>query len=260
MKLCAAPLTGFAGRDMSRPKIAIVAALPGELRPLVKNWSRLPQSQRAAFPRGCRVYVSERVVAIIGGMGSGPAEAAAEAAIRTLVPNLLISAGWAGALQPGIPVGDIIVPANVVEVSTGRNFSTLAGAGTLASVPGVLDPRQKAKLAETCSAQAVDMEAAIVAWLAREAGISFLAVKSVFDDPDHTVPGDRFRRSDGKFSYARFLAYSAMHPATWGSLPQMARNARLSARSLANVLNRIIACDSPTEIQQVVLEIIRNQK
>ncbi len=258
MTPCAAPPRGFACTDMSRPKIAIIAAMPGELRPLVKAWSPLPKARRAEFPRTSRVYLSERAAAVVCGMGSGPAGAATEAAIRTFVPNLIISAGWSGALRPGIPVGAIVIPERVIEADTGRAFATLAGTGIVVSVAGVLDPQQKAKLAEVHSAQAADMEAATVAWLAHEAGVQFLAVKSVFDESDHTAPGDQFRTPAGAFAYTRFLAYTALRPGTWSALPRMARSARVAARSLADVLGRIILCDSLSEIQEVVLEVIRN--
>lgn len=254
---CAALPTGFACTDMSRPKIAIIAAMPGEICPLVKTWNRLPMPRRAAFPPACRVFVSDQAVAVVGGMGSEPIEAATEAAIRTFVPNLIISAGWAGALEPRIPVGTTVIPGHVVEAATGRSFPTFAGTGTLVSTSAVVDPQQKSRLAETYSAQAVDMEAATVAWLAQEAGVKFLAVKAVFDEFDRTAPGDRFRTPAGRFSYARFLAYTAIRPATWASLPRMARDARISARAVANVLMRIIACDSLTEIQQQILELLR---
>ena len=68
-----------------------------------------------------------------------------------------------------------------------------AGHGVLVSAAGVAGVEQKAKLAESYGAQAVDMEAAAVARGAQAQGVGFLAVKAISDESDFHMPAlDRF--------------------------------------------------------------------
>jgi adenosylhomocysteine nucleosidase len=235
---------------MSAPKIAIVAALPGELRPLIAGWQR---SVLKHGNRRYRVFQHGRTFAICGGMGAEPARDAAQALIEHAHPDLLISAGWAGSLRPELKVGALVVPELVIDAADGRAFRTFAGAGTLVTSAGVMDPSAKSALAARHSAQAVDMEAAAVAEVAQETTTRFLAVKSIFDEPGFPLPPlDRFRTARGKFCYGGFLAWVAVHPGRWSSVAAMKRNAHSSAQALCRFLEKLIASDSLVEVQQQI--------
>src|SRR5450755_4026196 len=157
---CGARWTGFRAMDMSTPRIAIVAALRREVWPLVKHW---PVSRKQSGGHEFAFYGKGRTVVVCGGIGGGPARRAAEAVIQLYGPALVISAGFAGALQADLPVGRVLTPSIVVDTRDGSRASAEAGEGVLVSFDSIADVPQKAKLAEAYAAQAVDMEAAAVA-------------------------------------------------------------------------------------------------
>ena len=76
-----------------KARIAIVAAMAGELRPLVKGW------KREMTPEGVTIYTSDEAVAVFAGLGLQRARLATAAALRLGPIRRIISAGWAGGLQ-----------------------------------------------------------------------------------------------------------------------------------------------------------------
>ena len=126
-------------------KVAIVAALEREIRPLVKIW-RLCEQDHAG--RRFRFYESEYAVLTCGGIGAEPARRAAEAIIALYQPALIYSAGFAGALDRKQHIGDIIVPRRVINANDGSSIDTGQGEGILVSFASVASPEQKAKLAK----------------------------------------------------------------------------------------------------------------
>ncbi len=247
---CAALSSGFVFTDMSPPKIAIVAAYPGEIRPLVKGWER--STLRAGGWR-CHIYQRGRAVATAGGLGAGPVQHAARALVGHLHPDLLISTGWAGSLRPELKAGAIIVPETVIEADDGRAFRTVCGAGILVTAAAIANPQQKRELAARFSAQAIDMEAAAVGAVAQEAAVKFMAVKAVLDEYDFPLPSlERFHNTRGGFRYARFLAYAAVRPGLWPAVRLMQRRAAGSSRALCSFLEALLASDTLIEIQQHV--------
>src|SRR5262245_6687144 len=103
-----APVTG------SNPagKIAIVTALEREVGPLVKGW-RVSIHQFGG--REFRFFESGQITIVCGGIGAEAARGAAEAAISLYQPSLIVSAGFAGALQPDLRVGDVVIPQCVID-------------------------------------------------------------------------------------------------------------------------------------------------
>lgn len=218
-------------------KIAIVAALEREVRPLVQRWR---VSERAHGGHRFRFYQGAHAVLICGGIGAESARRAAEAIIALYHPFLICSAGFAGALDRKLHVGDVIVPRRVVNASDGSSIDTGEGEGVLVSFSSVANPEQKTKLANSYGAQAVDMEAAAVAKAAEARRVPFAAVKAISDESDFTLPlMDRFISADGQFNSSKFAWSVAVRPWTWGSTLQLARNSRRASRALCVWIERL---------------------
>jgi adenosylhomocysteine nucleosidase len=213
-------------------KIAVVAALEREVWPLVKCW-RLQEQDHAG--RRFRFYETDHVVLTCGGIGAQPARRAAEAIVSLYQPALIYSAGFAGALDRKQRIGDVIVPRRVINANDGSSIDTGQGEGILVSFASVAPPEQKAKLADSYAAQAVDMEAAAVARAAEARGVPFAAVKAVSDEVDFALPVmDAFIDADGQFNAAAFALFTAVRPWTWGTTLRLARNSRLASQALCN--------------------------
>jgi len=215
-------------------RVAIVAALEREVRPLIKGWR---VSERDHDGRRFRFFESEDVVLVCGGVGAAAARRATEAIISNFAPELACSVGFAGALDPSLNVGDVIRPESVINAGDGSRTKLGSGEGILVSFSSVASPQQKTKLRESYNAQAVDMEAAAVARSAETHGIAFAAVKVISDAVSFEFPSiEQFVDSDGRFSEGRFAWFAVLRPWLWPQVIQLARNSNRAAHALCTSL------------------------
>lgn len=222
---------------MDMPSIAIVAALEREVRPLVKKWK---VHDRVHDGRRFRFFQNDETVLVCGGVGSVAARRATEAIIALFQPKVVYSAGFAGALDPGLNVPDILRPSRVINAGDASSTIVGGGTGVLVSFGSVASPEQKAKLRDSFSAQAVDMEAASVAQAAETRGVAFGVVKVISDDIDFEFPAmERFVDSGGRFSEVRFSIYAAIRPWLWSQVIRLARNSDRAAHALSGYLSEL---------------------
>ncbi len=173
------------------------------------------------------------MVVVCGGIGAGNARRGAEAVIQLFRPELLVSAGFAGALQADWSAGRVFVPRIVLDGRDGSRTDTGVGDGMLVSFSAVADASQKRKLWEAYNAQAVDMEAAAVARGAEVHGVRFMAYKAISDARDFSMPDvSDFIGTDGRFQTARFAFRVAVRPWSWKNTIQLSRNTALAASKL----------------------------
>jgi len=225
------------------PRVAIVAAMEREVRPLVKRW-RVTDTEHEG--RRFRFFEDGDVVMVCSGIGAEAARRAAEAVIAIYIPSMVYSVGFAGALDPGMKAGSVVQPAQVINANDGSRVKVNGGDGVLVSFGSVATPAQKAKLRESFGAQFVDMEAAAVARAAQARGVEFAAVKAISDEFDFTFPAmERFVDSAGGFRQTRFAAFAALRPWLWPRVWKLAHNSSLASRALsdwlATSMNRMIA-------------------
>ena len=234
---CDGPSSGFGLTDM--PRLAIVAALEREVRPLVKDWHATDQQHDG---RRFRFFEKGEIILVCGGIGAAPARKASEAAIALFDPQVICSAGFAGALDPKLKVGDLIHPAVVINAGDGSRTMVNSGSGVLVSFASVADPDQKRKLRDSFGAEIVDMEAAAVARSADAHGKEFTAVKAISDEINFEFPAmDRFVDSEGRFLEGRFTLYTAIRPWLWPRVLQLGRNSTRASRALCMYLRTISA-------------------
>ncbi|MBO0910379.1 MAG: hypothetical protein J2P13_01190 [Acidobacteria bacterium] len=221
------------------PKVAIIAALERELAPLVRTW------QKSKFSDGAReftAYSTDYAVAICGGIGAECAGRAAEAAVRKYSPEILISAGFAGAAVRELHAGDAVSPAVVVDTRDGSRHRTAIhhaalspapeARTVLASCPLIAGCAEKRELRKSYGAHLVDMEGASVARAAQAHGLQFLAVKAISDEVNFEIAGlNRFVRA-GKMATGSLVLHLLPRPWLWPKMIRLARNTRLASQSL----------------------------
>jgi adenosylhomocysteine nucleosidase len=218
-------------------KIAIVAALEREVRGLVEDWR---VSEQEAGGRRFRFFEQDDFVLVCGGVGAEPARRAAEAVIALYAPKVVYSVGFAGGLDPGFKVADILQPLRVVNASDGSSMTQDRGQGVLVSFGSVASPEQKARLRDSFAAQAVDMEAAAVARAAEARGVGFAVVKVISDEFDFDFPSmERFVDRNGRFLEVRFALFAALRPWLWPRVARLARNSRRASRALCDSLRKL---------------------
>lgn len=212
-------------------RIAIIAAMEREVGPLVRGWK---VREVSCDGRSYKLFEAGNAVVICSGIGAEEARRAAEAVIGESRPMLLLSVGFAGALDPKMKVADVIEARVVVNVADGSRTETGSGQGILVSYSGVADREQKRRLAEAYGADAVDMEAAAVAQAALANGIGFVALKAISDVADFAMPPtDRFVSNNGEFRTVGFAAHVALRPWLWKSTIVLARNSAKASRALS---------------------------
>jgi adenosylhomocysteine nucleosidase len=176
---------------------------------------------------------------VCGGIGAEAARRAAEAIIEIYAPCVIYSVGFAGALDPKLKVGDVILPGRVVNAGDGSSVEMEIGGGVLVSLASVASREQKEKLRESFSAHVVDMEAAAVARAAQVRGVRFATVKVISDECDFTFPAlDRFIDANGKFSEMRFAVFAAIRPWLWARVARLATNSGRATRALSEWLEK----------------------
>lgn len=228
-------------------RIAIIAALPSELRPLLHNWTH--HGKIATGRIG-----NLDAVAACAGMGEKAVTRACEAALAAGPPNspfdAIVSVGYAGSLSCGLRAPDAVAVREVVDDRTGEHFPadhfpTLTAAQSdnqiqpqrLVTLDHVANPEEKRRLAATHQATLVDMEAATVARFARAKNLRFLCFKAITDGPNDELPDfNRFTTPSGHLRTTAFAAWTLVHPRYWRVLGELEKNSRTASRELAALL------------------------
>ncbi len=215
-------------------KVAVVAALEREVAPLVVGWQ---VGWRSWDSRQFKFFESDGAVVVCGGIGPAAARRACEAVCGLYGPEMVISAGFAGALVSDLQVGDIVVPARVIDAGDGSSVETSAGSGGLVSVSEMATVERKRVLGGKYDAVVVDMEAAAVAKAAGLRRVGFGAVKVVSDVVDFEIPVvEGAVDSRGRLHEGRFLAGVVIRPWVWGRVVKMVFHSSVASRKLAEAL------------------------
>jgi len=220
-------------------RIAVIAAMEQELRPLVQGWNRreLPLAKSKLM-----VHERDEVVACAAGMGKARAESASKAIVAEYKPALLISAGLAGALVSTLKVGSVVTPNVVVDSETGVEYRVqtgvgVIGGGVLVTASEVSGSLAKRTLVDNFHALLVDMEAAGVARAAADARAGFLCVKAISDEAEFEMPPlQKFVSAAGEFETGSFLRWLSIRPGWWLATLKLARNSKVAAAALCERL------------------------
>ncbi len=217
-------------------RTAIIAAFPGELKPLVRGW---PHSTRNGVEFWAQRDAEDEWIAACAGAGQDAATRAFGALEDGGPIDLVFSIGWAGALRGSFAPGTAHNIAGVIDIQTGERFNCDAEAGEvwLVTSPRVCDEEEKRRLAATYSAGLVDMEAAAVARLAAMREIPFYCIKGVSDALAARLPDfNRFLSPHGKLKTGRLVLFSILRPWYWPALLEMGENSKKAAQRIAESL------------------------
>lgn len=220
----------------------MIAAMAGELKPLVRGWTKMPVARGSGIVMWQRERGADQHVAVAAGMGSAAARRAFTAAEFAGSLDAVLSVGLAGALTAQPTPGACFRASEIIDAQTGERFTLLGQRRLrLVTTPAVASIAEKRRLAESYGAAMVDMEAATVARLAQMRGIPVFCLKAISDGPDAELPDlNPFIDVDGKLRMGAFLAHVAIRPATWGPLAQLGRHSAAGARALAEAVEEFL--------------------
>ena len=219
-------------------RIAIIAALSGELKPLVSDWS--PQPDGAFLTQRGDVAL----IAVAKGIGNVRAEQAVSIAETYGSLNALVSIGWAGGASCGVQPGMAYEVGEVIDPASGERYATSAATSPikLVTLDHVAGREEKRKVAESYGASLVDMEAVAVARLARVRGLPFYCWKAVTDTATEDLPDfNYFLDQEKQLRTRQVAAYALTHPRYVAPLLRMGRNSKSGAEALDHALRRWIS-------------------
>ncbi len=203
------------------------------------------------------------VVLAISGIGAAAAGRATEAVWAGHHPRWIISAGFSGALEPGLERNQILVAESVGDTAGHRTDVDLqSGPIAWKETPGVrigkfltVDrvirrPEEKRSLGQRHQALAVDMESYAVAEACRQSAARFLAVRVVSDTVDEVLPPDIERLARQKSTAGRFgaaLAAALDRPGALKEMLKLKENALVASDRLARFMAGVIMQLAPGE-------------
>jgi adenosylhomocysteine nucleosidase len=178
--------------------VGIVAALSLEIGDLIDRLERVRKYQAASLTVIEGEHRGKIVAVAVGGVGRPAARRAAELLIVGHRPSWILSAGFAGALNPTLERNDLVLPGEVIDLEGGR-FTVCPPDSILSGIarrPGrlltvdrvVVDSTEKQQLFRSLQADLVDMESAAVAAVCEEQGRRFLALRAISDDARSELP------------------------------------------------------------------------
>jgi len=221
-------------------RIAIIAAMAGELKPLVRGWPR--ESRNGVDLWRKRQGEDVRIVACAG-IGVNAAKRAFEEIEKDGVIDSVFSVGWAGALREDFAAGQAYRVTGVIDARTGDRFNVAGQSAEcwLVTSDRVADQADKRQLATTYGASLVDMEAAGIARQAAMRGIPFYCIKGVSDGFFDELPDfNRFISSNGQFQSVRFIFFAMLRPWHWPALMRLGQNSKKSAQAIKELLLDIL--------------------
>jgi hopanoid-associated phosphorylase len=176
-----------------------------------------------------------------------------ERGIAEHAPEALLSFGVAGALDPALGVGEVILASAVVtpkgerfetddawlakiERAVGGRKATLVGASKVAATI-----EDKAALLRFGAA--VDMESHVMARAAARHGMPFAVLRVISDAADEILPPSAVAgmREDGEVDVLAVLSQLAKHPRQLAALLRTGRNAERAFRRLEEARKQLAA-------------------
>lgn len=190
------------------------------------------------------IHDDENVVVVHTGIGTAAARRSVERALAGHRPRRLISAGFAGALDPALAIGDVVLAENYSDRAIVKSVTTPCRRGALLTVGNAVETvAEKARLRAETGAMAVDMETSAIAAICVERGLPMLSLRAISDAADAVLPIPFAVSWDLETQRPRTFAiaiYLLRHPEIVGIfrsfIAGLARARRALSRSLVSVL------------------------
>mgnify|MGYP001260685816 FL=1 len=234
-------------------KYALLFALEREAAPFLRRHRAAIVEHGWPDPPPCEAKCLRRharsVTVLITGVGFDRARSAIEWLLVDQEPNLVVAAGFAGALDPQLNVGDVVVASEVVETD-GERWRTVLPAelgdrecGRVLTARQMIGaPASKRRLHRDTRAIAVDMESAAIAEACQAGRIPCAVIRAISDAADTTLSPEMVRLLSGaKVSPVRAFAAVIRRPHIVGEFWRLARATRLAAENLADALDALMA-------------------
>ncbi len=259
--------------------IAILVAVKQELKPILRlaDARHIIRQEHFDFYEG--TLAGEPVALLALGVGKECARIAAEMTVKCYRPDLIINAGFGGALQEQIRAGDIVIGSEALDLCTDdgkdvrcRSSQSLFHHSALERNEGfqvhlgkmlttddmILKAARKIRMGNATGALTVDMETSAIAAVAAAHNTPFLGLRCITDTSRENLPrefNDFF--VVGQLQPSRILKSISRRPRLVLDLARMGYRARRAgqtlARFLVHVITQIHAEQKPGSNQTVLI-------
>jgi adenosylhomocysteine nucleosidase len=193
------------------------------------------------FAASARAHPAWRV--IYTGMGSHNAAKTIRLFLAAARPRLVLSSGFAGALNPALARDALVFAADEAFPLTPALTNAGALSGRFYDVDRIIvSSAEKASLWQATAADAVDMESASIRALCREQGIPSATVRIISDTAQDELPLDfnRYLRPDRGMDYAALIMGLLKSPGKIKDLMAFHRHTQNTARKLGQFLRIVL--------------------
>lgn len=182
---------------------------------------------------------------LLTGMGQKNAEAALRRVLALGRPEWVLTCGFAGGLDPALPVCTVVFPAEDQPDSAEAMVAAGARPARFLCVERILVTKEeKAALRQSTGADVVEMESAAIRAVCEAFQIPCATVRVISDAADEDLPLDfglLLMTPDLKLNYLRLARALLANPGKIPALIRLQRQTRRAANKLAEVIANLIA-------------------
>lgn len=241
-------------------KIVVFAALPGELKPVVKKLGAL-QLDRKEWPFQC--FMANRrdtsILLVKTGMGYDRAERSVKIVMESYKPHCIISIGFGGAMFKQACVGDVVFaskaailpqweelefPRKIQDfVNNLDNHKVSIYKGTFVTIKEWMEKEEVLDLLPyDLECPVCDMETFPIAKAAEKGRVDFYALRSITDTLSHIIPFAPYEISNSNkdVSPVKFFLLLLKKPHILPKILRLAINSHIAARSLRQTFFRLL--------------------
>jgi adenosylhomocysteine nucleosidase len=241
-------------------KLAVFAALPQEINPLVRSLNHVEMVRRKPFRIFSAQFSQASILAVLTGIGITNAEAAIKYVLTDHNPDCIISMGFGGALYHNAVIGDLVW-ASQIHLIPAMNDDTVEcpdSQGILIQIKqktniheGVILTLRKWKkkteipgiFSERFPFPVSDMETFPLAKYSLQKKLPFFALRAVTDTDDEEIPFNPYEITDkaGNYRITHALALPLRRPLLIPKLIRLGRNSRKASQNLCSAVQSLIA-------------------
>ncbi len=194
-----------------------------------------------ARPFQHRLANASHICTLVTGMGRQNAERITRRVLDAARPDLLITAGFAGGLDPVLTHGSVLFEVDPTFPRVNQLFSVGAQLGRFHCAERIaITAAEKQAFRTSTGADAVEMESAVIRSLCRERGIPSATVRVISDTAAEDLPVDfnALVTPEGRPKPLSFALALLRQPHIIGELIRFQRRISRAAERLAEVLDK----------------------
>ena len=228
--------------------IAVTFALPAESADFLHCLTNKARAERNGVRLMRGEFNHRTIVVLHTGVGENACRQSIAKFLQDQQFDYLISAGFAGALNNQLQVGDLLLAKNFSTVNLSDTRASLSGLpihiADILTVPALIDsPEERDKLALTSGATAVDMETEFIARACAACGIPLLSLRVISDTPYSLFPAPvdvLFDIERQQTHMLKLATHLLTHPTHVPRLVQFAKRIARARKILADALITLV--------------------